>query len=111
MCSFDRLDGVIENQCKSSFLTGIISRVCENFGGAELSKVKPGEWATNVHTPVMVVHGTEDSLISLDSGKNLYRAYASENKRWVEVAGATHQNILVTEMPLYADMSEWILSF
>ena len=69
----------------------------------------PIEWVTAVRTPVMVVHGTADSLISDERGKALYDAYASINKRWVTVEEGTHQNILVTPMPLYAEMLEWLL--
>jgi len=109
VCSFDRLDQVIRGQCKSDILTDYVSKVSESCGGAQLSDVSPADWVKSVHTPVMMVHGTKDSLISDERGRALYNSYASTNKRWVEVDGGTHQNILVTPMPLYAEMLEWIL--
>ncbi len=109
VCSFDRLEKLIKGQCKSNLLTSIVSKVSECCGGARLIDVSPADWVKSVNTPVMLVHGNADSLISQERGRALYNAYASVDKRWVEVDGGTHQNILVTPMPLYAEMLEWLL--
>lgn len=109
VCSFDQLDKVIRAKCRSELLTSIVSKVSENFGGARLGDVTPAEWVKSVETPVMVVHGNDDSLISRERGRALYNAFASTDKRWIEVDGGTHQNILVTPMPLYSEMLGWIL--
>jgi len=83
--------------------------VC-SLGGASLQDVSPADWVKNSDTPVMIIHGDQDNLISKERGISLFNSYPHSNKRWVEVAGGTHQNILVTPMPLYAEMLEWILS-
>jgi hypothetical protein len=30
-------------------------------------------------------------------------------KRWIEIPGAGHDNVLITTYPIYADVAEWIL--
>ena len=109
VCSFDSLQSVLEAQSHSSFLTDCVSKVCQSSGGADISQVSPALWIKDVTTPVLVVHGKEDQLIPSDNGKNLYHSYASERKRWIQVAEGNHSNILITPMPLYAEMAEWIL--
>ena len=109
VCSFDSLQSVLEAQSHSSFLTDCVSKVCQSSGGADISQVSPALWVKDVTTPVLVVHGKEDQLIPSDNGKNLYHSYASERKRWIQVAEGNHSNILITPMPLYAEMAEWIL--
>jgi len=109
VCSFDNLSGVIQDKVVSETMVDIMSTLTQKMGGAEVNRVTPVDWVTKVTTPVMVVHGTADSLISEERGKALYEAYASPNKRWISVEDGTHQNILVTPKPLYADMLEWLL--
>ena len=110
VCSFDRLDKVINNQVHSQWITSLVSKSAEFHGGVKLSKAAPEQWVKSVHTPVMVVHGDQDTLIPLENGKNLYNSYASKDKRWITVAGGNHSNILITPMPLFAEMACWILS-
>jgi hypothetical protein len=43
------------------------------------------------------------------SGKRLFDAFP-EPKRWVEVPGAGHDNVLVTDFPIYAEIAEWFLA-
>jgi len=74
VCSFDQLGKVVHDQCKSSLLTGIISKVTQSFGGARLHDVSPAQWVENVTTPVMVVHGNADTLISHERGQALFNA-------------------------------------
>ncbi len=56
-----------------------------------------------VHMPVLVVHGSEDSLISLISpelGRALYEQ-APQPKRFVLVEGGSHHNTNAVGQPLY----------
>ena len=109
VCSFDKLNGIIQDKIGSKTVVNVMSALTHQMGGAVVNEVLPVEWVTKVSTPVMVVHGTEDSLIALERGKALYHAYNSSDKQWVVVEDGTHQNILITPKPLYADMLEWLL--
>ncbi|MEE9352263.1 MAG: alpha/beta hydrolase [Thiotrichaceae bacterium] len=68
--------------------------------------MQPAQWATNIRIPIFVSHGTDDDLISIHRGKRLFEAFSSQKKRWIVVPDGTHQNILVTPMPLYQTMSQ-----
>jgi hypothetical protein len=59
----------------------------------------------------MVAHGTEDTAIAMERGRALFDAFRSREKRWVEVEGGTHGDVLITPMPLYATMASWFLEF
>ena len=107
--SFDRLDKVIENQCHSSAVASLVSSVSQHHGGPKLSKVTPGHWAKSTSVPVLVAHGSDDKLISLDSGRTLFSSFPASEKHWIEVEGGTHSSVLTTPMPLYAKMADWLL--
>lgn len=60
--------------------------------------------------PTMIAHGTSDHVIPFECGRRLFEALpAALEKRWVEIPGADHDNMLVTDFPIYAEMSEWML--
>jgi len=46
----------------------------------------------SVHVPMLVIHGTADSVIPLEQGKAVYERIASRRKRFVPVEGADHCN-------------------
>ncbi len=53
-----------------------------------------------VKTPVLVVHGSEDRLISPELGRALYER-APEPKRWLLVEGGSHHSTNAVGLPLY----------
>lgn len=116
VCSFDTLANTID--AKLSVLPTIIKtpyrRLIHTFvkkrSGFDYHRAQPKKWAAHITRPVMIVHGTADSLISSNQGHGLYNSYQSQDKQWVEVLDAGHDNILITPMPLYAEMAEWLLT-
>lgn len=107
--SFNNLEHTIHDNCHSQILTDITSYFCQQYGGAKLSAVTPGEWAQSITVPTLIAHGTEDSLIQLETGKILHRQFRSKHKRWIEVPGGDHDDVLITPMPLYSEMASWIM--
>ncbi|MGJ8678135.1 MAG: alpha/beta hydrolase [Akkermansiaceae bacterium] len=113
ICSFDSLSQVIDDQMTllPNFTKPTAGKLLNFFSqkhcGFNYRKSEPKLWAVEVTTPVLVVHGTEDQVINIKLGKNLYESYASEFKKWLEVPGAGHEDILVTPMELYAEMTRW----
>lgn len=60
--------------------------------------------------PVFLAHGTSDRVIPVECGRRLYAALPPGiEKRWVEIPGADHDNVLITDFPIYAEMAEWML--
>ena len=46
-----------------------------------------------VHAPVLVVHGTEDEIVPIEMGKELFRVATSSHPQWLEVPGAGHNDV------------------
>lgn len=65
-----------------------------------------------IKCPVLVAHGTSDHVIPIECGRRLHAALPSGiEKRWVEIPGAGHDNVLSTDFPVYAEMAEWMLRY
>lgn len=109
VCSLDALTPVIEKKCEFSWLTKLTSSLCQYHGGADFADVTPAEWAAEISIPALVVHGDQDELIPSVRGQLLHDSFASTDKKWLTVKGGNHDNILITPMPLYAEMAHWIL--
>ena len=74
-------------------------------GAANSIALVPG-----IKCPVLVAHGTSDQVVPIECGRRLYAALPPGiEKRWVEIPGADHDNVLITDFPIYAEMAEWML--
>lgn len=115
--TFDTLENVLRHQCTSiagRWLGNIWEGITAGFfaweTGVRLQDADSAALAPKLHCPVMVAHGTADRVIPLDCGRRLYDALPPTlEKRWVEIPGAGHDNVLITEFPIYAEMAEWFL--
>ena len=113
--SFDQLDQVIHTKLAGMVgslaypVKSALSQIVRLKGGFHPAAVRPADWANELTLPVMVAHGNQDKLIPIDSGRKLFDSFESDEKRFVTVEGGTHDNVLVTSMPLYAIMAEWFL--
>jgi len=107
--SFDHLETLIQLKTHSQLITNLTSYFCQEYDGVPLNQVTPSQWAKSVKIPVLVAHGSEDTLIPEASGKRLFESFASPQKQWIEVPEADHHNVLITAMPLYAEMGSWLL--
>lgn len=108
--SFDRLEGVVEDSMGmlSQILKPVAFKMIELRGGPDVSQVEPVELAAKLRLPTLVIHGDEDDLISLERGEKLFGAFGGR-KKFVAVPGGTHDNVLVTEAPVYAEMAKWLV--
>lgn len=113
--SFDTLGGVVDRQLRSylgplaPLFRATLERIDRARGTVEIDRVRPRDWAAGVRIPTLIVHGTRDSLIPASSGYVLYESLRSRPKRWLPVDGGSHERVLVTPMPLYAEMSRWLV--
>lgn len=115
--SFDRLDTAIQNN--------VASRVGEALGqlwragagwvyqlrtGVRLEQIRSDEPASRLSIPVLMAHGTADRVIPINSGRRLYQSLPERlAKEWIEVPGADHHNVLITDFPIYANVARWML--
>ena len=114
---FDKLETVIRGQANSLLGSTVGAAVSKPAGlvyewrtGIHLSEIDSSEKARKVSIPTLVIHGDEDLMVPTASGKALFEAFPENTKkRWLEVPGAEHNNVLVTDFPLYAAMAHWFL--
>lgn len=115
--TFDMLDNAVCHQASSwvgawggSLLRGITGPVFEWQTGVKIEAANSMELVSQLKCPVLVAHGTSDHVIPLECGRRLYEALPpSIEKRWVEIPNADHDNALITDFPIYAEMAEWML--
>jgi alpha-beta hydrolase superfamily lysophospholipase len=114
--SFDKLETVIRGQANSllgSTLGAALStpagKLFEWRTGIHISDIDSSEKARRVRIPTLVVHGDADKMVPTASGKALFDSFPLNEKQWLQVPGAQHNNVLVTDYPLYATMARWFL--
>lgn len=115
VCSFDDFRPVIQSEASSRVtpllapaLTSVIDSLYERKTRIPLSAINPSVKATTILIPALVAHGTNDPTIPLASGRKLFDAFASTDKRFIEIPGADHDNLFITNYPIYADIAEWM---
>ena len=115
--TFDSLDHVVRHQT-SGWVGGWLGSVWSHITGwfyqrqaqMEISAANSIALVPGLQCPVLVAHGTSDRVIPIECGRLLHAALpAGIEKRWVEIPGADHDNVLITDFPLYAEMAEWFL--
>jgi pimeloyl-ACP methyl ester carboxylesterase len=115
--SFDRLEVAIEKTVSDRvgqtlghiwrLGAGIVYRAVT---GHDLTEIRSDTVAGKITMPTLIAHGTKDRVIPYESGKRLYAALPQTlAKQWVEVPGADHDNVLITDFPIYATVAEWML--
>lgn len=115
--SFDSFPTVIEGQATSYIGTLLgpqwakATDVIYHWkSGIHLADIQPHQHASNICIPTLIAHGTADPVAPLECGKRLFAALpATTAKKWIEIPGAGHDNVLVTPYPIYADIAEWML--
>jgi uncharacterized protein len=117
MSTFDTLGHVVSHQ--ASHLAGeglgsVWGRITGWFyrqeTGVEIGEINSIARVPEIKCPVMVAHGTADRVVPVECGRRVYEALPSGiEKRWVEIPGADHDNVLITDFPIYAEMAEWML--
>ena len=77
---------ILESAFTSAFRVMTRIRVLPFDKFNNLSKIK------SVHCPVLIIHGTEDSVINISHGKELFAA-ANQPKRALWIEGANHNDV------------------
>ena len=52
----------------------------------------------NEHTPLLVIHGTNDALVPFEHSKSIYNASTCRQKHREPLANATHNSPLVANL-------------
>lgn len=117
ICSFDSFSKVIEGQA-SRYIGSTLGpwwaegtdAVYHWKSGVRLTDIQPHRHAASITIPTLIAHGTADIVSSISRGKCLYNSLPTATpKRWIEIPGAGHDNVLITAYPIYADLADWML--
>ena len=116
--SFDRLETVVREKTDGllgSVLGAAVRRPADAvFGwktGVKVSAIRPMDKATKIRIPTMIVHGDSDGFVPTASGRVLFESFPEGiEKEWIPVPTANHNNVLITDFPLYATMAEWFFN-
>ncbi|SKA98616.1 Lysophospholipase, alpha-beta hydrolase superfamily [Prosthecobacter debontii] len=117
--SFDALGPAIEVQAQKmtgawlgGLWAGAASEAYSWRSGLAVSAIQPRVHAARLRMPTLIAHGTQDHVVPMESGRRLYEALPeSLVKQWVEVPGADHDNVLITDFPIYATVAEWMWKY
>ena len=117
LSSFDRLETAIQKNVSDRvgcFLgnawAGIAGWIYQWKTGIAIQEIRSDLPAAKITIPTLVAHGTSDRVIPQESGKRLYMALPETiEKQWIDVPEADHDNVLITDFPIYATVAEWML--
>lgn len=117
--TFDMLDNVVRHQASNlagswvgSIWQKITGQIFEWETGVQISAGNSIALVPSLKCPVLIAHGSADSVIPIECGRRLYAALPSGlEKCWIEIPDAGHGNVLITDFPIYAEMVEWMLRY
>lgn len=116
VCSFDDFRPIVRREASryvtpllAPAWTSAIDFLYEGKTRVSLSDIRPVRKAGKIRIPALVAHGTNDPTIPLGSGRKLFDAFPSDDKRFIEIPGADHDNVFITDYPIYADLAEWMI--
>lgn len=59
----------------------------------------PMDYAGKIKTPVLVIHGTADQIVSYEAGQSLFESFPPENRRLWTINGGGHTSAFQEESP------------
>jgi len=79
----------------SGLLAGLILRRASKLAGMPLDRPRPTDLAPRVTCPVLILHGSDDTLVPAAAARRLAAAF-SKPPVWVDVPGAGHSDVVDT---------------
>lgn len=93
-----------------SFCADATERIYQQRSGLSFDDIRPVSHAANLRIPALIVHGDGDDSVPTAAGRRLFDAIPTTTpKKWLSVPGANHDNVLVTNFPVYAEIAGWML--
>lgn len=115
--TFDTLRNVVRHQSASTAgewaggaLEKMTSWMFQRAAGFPLEEANSNATIPRMRCPTLMAHGTSDSVIPIELGRNLHDALPTGiAAEWIEVPQADHDDVLITDFPIYAKMAEWMM--
>lgn len=115
LSSFASLDRVIDHQASEYFgflaplAKATVTRLVQQRAGYVPAQVRPIDAAARLSIPVLIGHGDADAFVTPEQAQELFQAVPSTRKQFLGIPGAGHGNVLVTDAPVYATVSQFFL--
>jgi alpha-beta hydrolase superfamily lysophospholipase len=77
----------------SKLLARLITGRATKLAGVPIHRPRPIDSAPQIACPTLIVHGTNDTLVSIDEAHRLARAFGSL-PQWIEVPDARHTDVI-----------------
>lgn len=115
LSSFESLDLVVSRQARTWFgplavpADGMVSWLVHHRAGYRPSEIRPIDAVAKLTLPVLIGHGDADAYVTPDQANHLFDAVHSDTKQFLNVPGAGHHSVFVTEAPVYATIGRFLL--
>jgi alpha-beta hydrolase superfamily lysophospholipase len=111
-CHEDELDGLIIESgfAYASPLLRLMGVDMEELGLTEEQGFRNTEKILGFHKPTLIIHGQYDHIIAIQEGEILFHACPAEEKRFLRIAGANHNNVFFAGMTDYMEYIEWLIA-
>lgn len=115
--TFDSLAPVIETQTAgyvghalAPMFASAIAWLYFQKTGVRLADIRPGDRLAAIRVPTLIAHGAADRTIPFAIARRNFAALPTAiSKTLIEIPTAGHDNVLVTDYPIYADLAAWML--
>jgi competence protein ComEC len=77
----------------AKLLARLITCRASKLASVPIHRPRPIDSAPNVTCPTLIVHGTNDTLVSIEQARRLAQAFATE-PHWIEVPDARHTDVI-----------------
>jgi alpha-beta hydrolase superfamily lysophospholipase len=74
-------------------LARLVTRRAGRLAGVSLTRPRPGDVAPRVSCPVLIIHGSDDTLVTTGEARRLADAFTNP-PRFIEVTGAGHTDVV-----------------
>ncbi len=115
LSSFTSLDRVIADQSQSLFgllaplAESVVTMLIKQRASYTPAQIRPMDAASKLTIPVLIGHGDKDTFVTPDQAQELLAAIPSIKKQFLNIPGAGHSNVLVTNAPVYATLCQFYL--
>lgn len=106
--TFDSLESLLDEKLDNRVYSTLAKPFVRFRGRFDISDADSIQAAAKIKAPVFLVHGDADKLISIKRAEGLYNSLKVQ-KDFMTVEGGTHQNVLITDAPVYARTGLWLL--
>ncbi|MBL9116769.1 MAG: alpha/beta fold hydrolase [Verrucomicrobiaceae bacterium] len=113
--AFASLDRVIDHKARGVFgplgsmFAGAINGLVKSRASFHPSEIRPLDVVRALHIPVLVGHGEEDTLVTLDHAEEIFRAAPGPGKDYLLIKKAGHSDVFVTNAPVYKAIAKFLL--